>query len=105
MKTSQKQRWAKEHLKLTDEIDTLKAENKRLNNALEFYARRIIDNHIIITEIINENGKDNTPTIKNLVKTEKEPKSEMLKNSPNEKRNGGSYQDFGLKIKHRTRRS
>jgi hypothetical protein len=84
MTVSQKQRWAKEHLKLKDEIDTLKAENKRLNNALEFYARRIIDNHILITEIINENGKDSIPIIKNLVNTKKEPKSEMLKNSPNE---------------------
>ena len=71
MTVSQKQRWAKEHLKLKDEIDTLKAENKRLNNALEFYARRIIDNHVLITEIINENGKDSIPIIKNLVKTKK----------------------------------
>jgi hypothetical protein len=60
MTISQKQRWAQENLSLKDEVDTLKAKNKRLNNSLEFYARCIIDNHVLITEIMNDNGKHNT---------------------------------------------
>jgi len=50
MKTSQKQRWAKEHLKLKDEIDALTIENTRLRNSLDFYARCITDNHMLITQ-------------------------------------------------------